>query len=114
MVNLLVKWILLAFGLFSIGWIVPGIEFVSVTASIVAVFVIGLVNAFIKPIALILFLPINIATLGLFTLIINACLLSLTAHFVSGFEIQAFTASIIGAFLFSIYSMFIESVAKKN
>ncbi len=112
MINILIKWFLLALGLFSVAWIVPGIEMNSLTASIVAVFVIGLINTFIRPIALILFLPINIATLGCFTLIINALLLCLTAYFVPGFVIKAFTAALIGAILFSIYSMFIEKLSK--
>jgi putative membrane protein len=83
---------------------INGIRIQSATAGLLAAGILGVVNAVIRPVALILTLPINILTLGLFTLVINATMLKLVALLVPGFAIETFSAAFFGALLISIIS----------
>lgn len=87
----------------------PGIVVDSFTAALIAAFLLGLVNAIIKPILVILTLPITILTLGLFYFIINAFLFKLVASLVSGFEVQTFGAAILGSIIVSIINALIPA-----
>ena len=84
--RLLIRWLLTAAALFAIAYyIVPGIRLDNFGAALVAAFAIGIVNLLVRPIIMILTLPVNIITLGLFTLVVNALMFWLAASFVSGF-----------------------------
>ena len=108
--ELLLKWVLYAASLILIAWIVPGITVTGFNIALLAAAVIGLINAVIKPLLILLTLPINILTLGLFTLVINAIVFLLAAKLVSGFQIDGFWAAFIGAFIFSLLSVVISGV----
>lgn len=108
--ELLIKWVLYAASLILIAWVVPGITITGFNIALLAAVVIGLVNAIIKPLLIILTLPINILTLGLFTLVINAVVFLLAAKLVSGFQIDGFWAAFIGALIFSFLSVVISGV----
>jgi len=82
--------------------LVPGIEVDTLMTAILAAAVLGLINVFIKPVLLILTLPLSILTLGIFTFFLNALLLELVAHFVKGFKVQSFLAAFLGSLLISI------------
>lgn len=97
MLNIILNILISAAAVFAAAMLVPGVG-VSVTGAILAAIVIGIINAFIKPVLFILTLPINIVTLGLFSLITNALLILLAAAIVPNFDISGFWA----AFLFSI------------
>ena len=112
MIRAIIKWILFALALIFIAKIVPGIKIEGFTTALFAVFIIGLVNIFIKPIIALLTLPINLLTLGLFTLVINAALFALSAYFVPGFNVSGFFSALIGSILFSIFSMIINASGK--
>jgi len=112
MIRAAVKWIFFAFALVFIAKIVPGIQVKSFTTALFATFVIGLINIFIKPIIGILTLPINILTLGLFTLVINAALFGLASYLVPGFSVHGILAALFGSILFSIFSVLINSSGK--
>ena len=75
MIKLIIKWVVFALMVMFVAWIVPGIEVADFPSAMLASLVIVLVNIFIKPVLKLLALPINMATLGLFTIIINALLL---------------------------------------
>ena len=75
----LVKWLALSLAIMFVGWIIPGITISSFTTALIASVVISLVNVFIKPILVFLTLPINILTLGIFILVINALLFMFVA-----------------------------------
>lgn len=82
------------------SYLLPGVHVESFTSALVTALVLGIINAFIKPILLILTLPITLITLGLFTLVINALLIMLTANIVPGFGVDGFLwALILGIFL---------------
>lgn len=86
------------------GIVVSGIRIETLGAGILAAAILGLVNAVIRPIALLLTLPINVLTLGLFTLVINALMLQLVAGIVPGFFIDSFWSAFWGALLVSVIS----------
>ncbi len=84
--------------------IIPGIRIQSIEMGIIAAGFFGVVNAVIRPVVLILTLPINLLTLGLFTLVINAAMLKLVSDVVPGFTIESFQAAFLGALLISFIS----------
>lgn len=98
------RWLINAVALFFLPYLVSGIRVEGFTAALVAGLVLGIVNAIIRPVFLFLTLPINILTLGLFTLVINALMLSLVAAVVKGVYIQNFWAALIGSIVLSIVS----------
>lgn len=108
MLFILVRWILFAFALLFVAWVVPGISLAGFVPALWAALVIGLVNIFIKPILIILTLPINLLTLGLFTFVINALLFWLVSRLVPGFMVSGFLAALLGSVLLSILSLFIN------
>lgn len=75
MLKLIYKWILFAFALLLVAKVIPGIQLAGIKTALLVAIVIGLINVFIKPLIMLLALPINILTLGFFTLIINALML---------------------------------------
>lgn len=106
----LANWILSALAILIVSQYVPGIKVASFgTALIVALFL-GIFNAVIKPILVILTLPINILTLGLFTFVINAFLLWAVAYFVKGFTINNFTAALTAAIALWLINIIIHLV----
>ncbi|MBS6603474.1 MAG: phage holin family protein [Brachyspira sp.] len=105
MIALFLKWVGLALAMMFVGWIVPGITISNFVTALIAAAVIALVNIFIKPILVFLTLPINILTLGIFILVINALLFMFVAYLVPGVEVNGFWSAFIGALLLSILSL---------
>lgn len=99
------KWLALALAIMFTGWVIPGITISSFVSALIAAIVIALVNLFIKPILIFLTLPINILTLGLFILVINALLFLFVAYLVPGIEIDGFWSAFLGALLLTILSI---------
>ena len=99
------KWLALAVAIMFTGWVIPGITISSFVSALIAAIVIALVNLFIKPILIFLTLPINILTLGLFILVINALLFLFVAYLVPGIEIDGFWSAFLGALLLTILSI---------
>lgn len=108
MIYLLIRWIFFALALLFVAWVVPGISFSGFVAALWSALVIGLVNIFIKPVLIILTLPINILTLGLFTFVINALMFWLVAKIVPGFSVAGFLPALLGSLLLSIIAIFIN------
>ncbi len=104
MIGFLLRWSINLFALVTAGVLINGIRIQSVTTGLLAAGILGIVNAVIRPVVLILTLPINVLTLGLFTLVINAAMLKLVAVLVPGFVIETFGAAFLGALLVSIIS----------
>ena len=102
---LLLKWLALSLIILFVGWVVPGITFSSFVTALIASIVIALVNLVIKPILVLLTLPINILTLGLFILVINALLFMFVAYLVPGVEVDGFWSAFLGALILSILSI---------
>lgn len=106
---LLLRWLLNALILLMVSYIVPGIHFANNWSLFLTVIVFGLINALIRPLVIILTIPVNILTLGLFTLVINALMFLLTASIVKGFEVANFWAAFWGALIYWLLVMLINS-----
>jgi len=102
--RLLIAWLLNALALLAVAYLMPSIHVAGFTAALIAAAVIGLVNILLKPILVLLTLPVTILTLGLFILVINGVLFLLVGHVLNGFEVTSLWAGILGALLYSIIS----------
>ncbi len=108
MFNLLLRWAISAASVYAAAYIVPGVRVANAWTAFVAALVIGLVNSLIRPILLLLTLPVNILTLGLFTLVVNAFLFWLASSVVKGFDVVDFRAAFLGALVYWVVSWFVN------
>src|SRR5574341_1564804 len=108
MLGFLLRWSINLLALVIAGSVMPGIRIESLEMGIVAAGILGVINAVISPVVLILTLPINLLTLGLFTLVINAFMLELVAAVVPGFVIEGFWAAFWGALVISVVSWLVN------
>jgi len=104
MLGFLLRWSINLVALVAAGVFVNGVRIQSVSAGILAAGILGIVNAVIRPVVLIFTLPINLLTLGLFTLVINAAMLQIVAALVPGFIVETFGAAFFAALLISVIS----------
>lgn len=102
---LLLKWIAFTFIVMFTAWLVPDIKLDGFLTAFVAAAVIAIVNISLKPMLNLITLPINVLSLGLFTLVINAILLMFVAYIVTGFEIDGFIPALFGSIIMSILSV---------
>ncbi len=98
------RWLILTVAICLTPYIVSGISVRSFIDALIAALILGILNIAIKPILQILTLPINLLTLGLFTLVINAILLEMVAWLIPGFSIVSFWSAILGGLFISIVS----------
>lgn len=105
-----VRWICLALALIFTAWIIPGISINSFLTAMLAAVIIALINAFLKPILQLITLPINLVTLGLFTLVINALLFMLAGWITPGLIVDGFWSAFLGSIVFSILSLGISKI----
>jgi putative membrane protein len=104
MEGFLIRAIVVAIGLWLASKVVPGIAFDSSGTLIAAALLLGIVNAFVRPIIVILTLPITLLTLGLFLLVINALMILLVAYFLPGFLVAGFWSAVFAAIIVSLTS----------
>ena len=108
--KLLLVWILNALALLAVAYFVPGIDVAGFGVALVAALVIGLVNVLIRPILVLLTLPITILTLGVFILVINGLLFYAVGLWLEGFAVQTLIAGIIGALAYSVLSWLLSAL----
>ena len=108
--KLLAAWLLNALALLGVAYLVPGIHVASIWIALAAAVVIGLANMLIRPILVILTLPVTILTLGLFIFVINGVLFWVVGNFLQGFEVKTLMAGIIGAFAYSVMSWILSAI----
>jgi putative membrane protein len=104
MKGILIRWIINALALLLISRLIQGIEVESLFSAFVAAAVLGVINAVLRPILLILTFPITILTLGLFVFLINGFMLYLAGQLVKGFYVHGFWAAVFGALFLSVVS----------
>ncbi len=114
MVRLLLKWLLYAFALLVTARLVLGFHVRSITAALVAVLVIGLLNMTLGLLLKLITLPLGILTLGLFFLVINALILKLAGNVVPGFYVATWTAALIGALVLALLHMLLSLLLDKD
>jgi len=100
--RLLLVWILNAIALLAVAYLYPGVQVQDWKAAAVAALVLSLVNTLVKPVLVLLTLPVTIVTLGLFLLVLNALLFWGVASMVPGFHVSGFWAAVLGAILYSV------------
>lgn len=110
--KLIAQWLVKALILLLTTYFVPGFRVDSFTTALIAVFILSLLNIFIKPLLLFLTLPINILSLGLFTFIVNAILLYIVSAIVPGFRFDSFTTAVVAALVMTILSTLFSLVFK--
>jgi putative membrane protein len=106
LIGIIVIWVITAAGLWLTIQIVPGVQTRSTGGLWLAALVLGLVNAFIRPVLWIFTLPLTVLTFGLFALVINAFMIWLTARLVSDFEVRDFTSAILAALVMALLGLF--------
>lgn len=107
--GLIIRWVLNALALLATAWLMPGIGLDGFGAALITALVLGIVNAIIRPVILFFTLPLTIVTLGLFTLVINAVMLMITASAVDGFSVSGFWAAFFGSIIITIISGVLSS-----
>ncbi len=110
--KILLTWLISALALLLSGWLIPGVEVRGFGVALLAALILGAVNAVIRPILILLTLPINILTLGLFTLVINAFMVLLAAALIPGFSISGFGVAIIFSIILSLITWTMETLVK--
>lgn len=115
--TLLLRWIIVAVTLLALTQFVPGFEVSGFYFALIAALIIGLINAVIRPVILLLTLPINMLTLGLFTFVVNAFILWFVSTFVQGFNISGFLPALVAAIVLwavSTITNFLIKTAKRT
>ena len=109
MPGILIRWLATTGAIVATSYLLDGIHVSGFFSAVFAAAMLGILNAFFRPIALLLTLPINILSLGLFTFIINALMLKLASGVIPGFDVYGFWTAISGSLLISVISWLLNS-----
>ncbi len=106
--KLLLQWLLSAAALLMVAYLYSGVVISSFGAAMLAALVMGLLNAVVRPILVVLTLPVTVVTLGLFLFVINALMFWAASGLLAGFAVSGFVAALIGSLLYSVLGMLID------
>jgi putative membrane protein len=107
--EIILKWLLSAAALLAVAHLYSGVQVDNFTAAMVAALVIGLLNTIVRPILVLLTLPVTLITLGLFLFVINALMFWSAGGMLSGFHVNGFGAALLGSLIYSVLGMVIDS-----
>ncbi len=110
MKGLFVRWLMLTVAIMAAAYLLPGIEVSGVFSAFFAAAILGILNALLRPLLLLLTLPLNILTLGLFTFVINALMLMMVSGVISGFHIAGFWSAVFGSLIIGVISWLLTSM----
>lgn len=102
--RLILIWICNALALLAVAYLLPGVHVEGFVSALIAALLLGLINALVRPLLILLTLPVTVLTLGLFILVINGLLFWLAGSVLRGFEVSGFWVGVAGALLYSIFS----------
>jgi putative membrane protein len=108
MLKLILRWLLLAAALLLVAHLYPGVTVQSFGAAMVAAFVLGLLNTLVRPLLVLLTLPVTLLTLGLFLFVINALMFWAAASVLQGLHVNGFVAALVGSLIYSLCGMVID------
>jgi putative membrane protein len=111
---LLVVWLINAVALMAVAYLLPGIAVDSFVTALVAALVLGLVNTVVRPLLVLLTLPVTLLTLGLFIFVINGLLFWFVGSFIAGFVVAGFWWGVIGAIAYSVVSWALSGLLLKK
>lgn len=107
--KLLIKWLLCAMALLAVAHFYSGVQVQSLGSALIAAVVIGLFNTLLRPVLVVLTLPVTLLTLGLFLFVINALMFWWAASLLDGFQVRDFSAALLGSLLYTVAGMVINS-----
>ena len=107
--GVLLRWLILTAAVLAASWLLTGVRVNGIFPAILAAALLGICNAVLRPLLIVLTLPLNILTLGLFTFVINALLLKMASGVISGFEVHGFWPALFGALIISLVSWLLSS-----
>jgi len=111
--KLIVRWLLSASALLVVTGVYGGVAVSSFGSALIAALVIGLLNTLLRPILVVLTLPVTVVTLGLFLFIINALMFWAASGLLDGFSVNGFGAALIGSLIYSVFGLLIESALQR-
>lgn len=111
--KLLTQWLLSAAALLAVAYLYTGVQVSSFGAALIAAFVIGLFNMLLRPILVLLTLPVTVITLGLFLFVINALMFWSAAGVLDGFYVRGFGAALLGSLIYSVFGLVIDSALER-
>lgn len=114
MLKLLLRWLLLAIALVAVAHLLPGVRVASFGSALVAAAVLGLLNTLLRPILVVLTLPVTVLTLGLFLFVINALMFYFAAEILGGFTVEGAGAALLGSLVYSALGMVIDWVIERR
>ena len=109
MKGIFLRWLILTFSIIATSYLIDGIQVSGFVSAFFAAAILGILNAFFRPILFILTLPVNILSLGLFTFVINALMLMMVSGVIPGFEVYGFWSAVFGSLLISLVSWLLTS-----
>ena len=112
--RLILTWLINAAALLALPYLLHSVTVTSLGAALIAALVLGLVNTLIRPVLVVLTLPVTVLSLGLFILVINAVLFWAVAHLVDGFQVAGFGSAFIAAIVYSIISWALSALLLKK
>jgi putative membrane protein len=111
--RLLLVWLINALALIAVAYLMPGVSVSSFGAALVAALVLGLINAVVRPVLVLLTLPVTLLTLGLFIFVLNGLLFWMVGTWLEGFEVAGFWSAVLGAILFSVVSWLLSALIQR-
>ena len=111
--KLILNWILSAVALLAVAHLYAGVTVTSFVSALIAAAVLGLLNAVLRPILVLLTLPVTVITLGLFLFVINALMFWAAASLLTGFAVSGFVAALIGSLIYSVLQLAIDFVLER-
>jgi len=111
--KIIVRWLLLAAALLLVAQLYSGVQVTSFGAAMIAALVLGLFNTLLRPLLVLLTLPVTLLTLGLFLFVINAVLFYLAASVLDGFHVAGFVAALVGSLLYSLCGLVIDAAMER-
>ncbi len=113
MLKLIVRWGLLAAALLLVAYLNVGVSVASFGAALIAAFVLGLLNTLVRPLLVLLTLPVTLLTLGLFLFVINALMFWGAASLLNGFNVSGFGAALLGSLIYSVCGLVIDAAMER-
>ncbi len=114
MLRLFIVWLLNTLALLAVAYLMPSVQIESFGAALIGALLLGLANAVVRPILILLTLPVTVLTLGLFILVINGAVFLGVSRLVSGFEVPGLWPAILAAIVYSVISWFLSALVLKE
>ena len=111
--KIVVRWLLLAAALLLVAQVYPGVQVAGFGAAMIAALVLGLLNTLVRPLLVLLTLPVTLLTLGLFLFVINALMFWAAASLIGGVRVDGFWAALIGSLIYSVCGVVIDAAVER-